>query len=79
MMGFGFVVARFGLFLQELARMGEGRLPSTGWSLWIGTGLVVLGVGVNLLAAYEHSRFLRRFRRGESQPPPAWSLQPRDR
>ena len=45
MMGFGFVVARFGLFLREIAA-GENIRPivSTGISLWIGLGLVTLGV-----------------------------------
>src|SRR3954454_16835767 len=60
LMGFGFVVARFGLFLREMAASGGGAAPaSTGVSLWIGTALVVLGVAVNLLAAAEHRRFLR--------------------
>jgi putative membrane protein len=75
MMGFGFVVARFGLFLRELAGVGHatpGHHP--GLSLWIGTALVLLGVAVNLLAAAQHARFLRRLRQGEPLLPPRWSL-----
>jgi len=66
MMGFGFVVARFGLFLREMAAVQgvysahRGRL-----SLWFGTALVLLGVVTNLIAAVQHYRFQREFLRGE--------------
>ena len=42
LMGFGFVVARFGLFLCEIAAAGHvaAHQHSTGWSLWIGVGLI---------------------------------------
>ncbi len=55
MMGFGFVVARFGFFLREIA--GTQHLePSQSYivSLCIGTGLIILGVVVNTLAAVQH-------------------------
>jgi putative membrane protein len=74
LMGFGFVVARFGLFLRELAAVHEPGAPSQGWSLWIGTALVVVGVAVTVLAAEQHRRFLQRLDRGESYVPPRWSL-----
>ena len=75
MMGFGFVVARFGLFLRELAQAGRRDLgPHLGLSLWLGTALVVLGVAVNLLAAVQHAPFLSRFRRGEPYRPERWSM-----
>ena len=75
LMGFGFVVARFGLFLRELVPLHpDGAPPSTGLSLWIGIALVLLGVGVNLTAAREHLLFLRRLDRGEPYRPPGWSL-----
>jgi putative membrane protein len=42
MMGFGFVVARFGLFLRELAAMQAAAPPRQhGFSLWVGTALVI--------------------------------------
>ena len=75
MMGFGFVVARFGLFLREIAVVGH--LPAThsaGLSLWIGTALVLLGVVVNAIAAWQHYRFLQRLDRSEPYSPPRWSL-----
>ena len=74
MMGFGFVVARFGWFLREFAAAQQQPVRSSGWSLVIGVVLIVLGVIVNLLASIEHARFLRRFDRGEPYLPPAWSL-----
>jgi putative membrane protein len=74
LMGFGFVVARFGLFLRELAAAGDSAPRSTGVSLWIGTALVVLGVAVNLLAAAEHHRFLRALDQRQPYRPPRWSV-----
>jgi putative membrane protein len=75
MMAFGFVVARFGLFLHELAPLHpNAAAPSTGLSLWLGVALVVLGVAVTLLAAREHVVFLRRLSRGEPYRPARWSL-----
>ncbi len=66
MMGFGFVVARFGLFLREMASVqGEAPPHRVGLSLWIGTTLVLLGVGVNLSAALRHWRTVRRLERNE--------------
>ncbi len=75
MMGFGFVVARFGLFLRELAAVGTvDHARHTTASLWIGTMLVLLGVAVNLIAAWEHVRFLRRIDARLPYAPPRWSL-----
>ncbi len=70
MMGFGFVVARFGLFLRELAiARGEALVPSTGGgSLWAGTALVLMGVVVNVYAAIAHRKFATRFHRGAPEP-----------
>ena len=74
LMGFGFVVARFGLFLRELAAIHEPSGSTPGWSLWIGTALVLVGVAVTVLAALQHRRFLERLDRRESYLPPRWSL-----
>ena len=65
LMGFGFVVARFGLFLRELAAV-QGGLPSPGGlSRWFGIGLIGLGVLLTAAAAATHVRTVRRFNRGE--------------
>lgn len=74
LMGFGFVVARFGLFLRQIAASGgvstgsTGR-QTTGWSLWIGMCLIVLGVLVNVAASYEYFRFLRMAQRNLAYTP----------
>jgi putative membrane protein len=67
MMGFGFVVARFGLFLREIASV-RTDLPAhnTSLSLWAGTALVLLGVAVNAFAAIRYGSLLGRLARGES-------------
>src|SRR5437764_323585 len=74
LMGFGFVVARFGLFLREVASVRDGRVHSSGWSLAIGTALVLLGVGVTAIAAWEHRRFNQRLDRQEPFTAPRRSL-----
>ena len=68
MMGFGFVVARFGLFLRELPVSLGSLVGSLHGSLWFGTALVLMGVMVNLLAALQHTRFVRRLRMGTWGP-----------
>jgi putative membrane protein len=51
MMGFGFVVARFGLFLQQLEVVRNAQpAHSYGLSLWFGTALIAAGVCVSSLA-----------------------------
>ena len=60
MMGFGFVVARFGLFLRELGAAAPNILvKSTGFSLWTGTALVLAGVIVNAVSTAQYLRTIR--------------------
>jgi putative membrane protein len=67
LMGFGFVVARFGLFLREIAMTGrQPALESTSVSPWIGTGLLVLGVAVNIAAAIHHIGLMGKLDRGDA-------------
>jgi putative membrane protein len=75
MMGFGFVVARFGLFLRELAAVRDvAPQHSTGHSLWVGTTLVILGVSVTVAAAVKHWHTVRRLERGQPIRFRPWSL-----
>ncbi len=65
LMGFGFVVARFGIFLQQLQTVqSSSEAPSYGESLWFGTALIALGVGVNIVAGAHHLRLVRQLDRG---------------
>jgi putative membrane protein len=75
MMGFGFVVARFGLFLQELAAttVVPARQHSR-LSLWVGTTLLILGVAITVAAAIKHWATVRRLERGEILQFSPWSL-----
>jgi putative membrane protein len=55
LMGFGFVVARFGLFLREL-QIAQPTEPARGYgfSLWFGTALIVLGTIVSLSSSWRY-------------------------
>ena len=65
LMGFGFVVARFGLFLQQLEIMQRTQIErSDGLSLWFGTALIAVGVIVNVFAGWKHLRLVRELDRG---------------
>lgn len=79
LMGFGFVVARFGLFLHELSMRQPPssqnfHMPpqlashTTGPSLWLGTALVILGVAVNVSAVVTHLREVKMLAAGTWVP-----------
>ena len=66
LMGLGFVVARFGLFLQQLQLIrAEIPKPSEGLSPLFGTSIIALGVAVNVFAGWRHVQLLRGLRQGE--------------
>jgi putative membrane protein len=69
LMGIGFAVSRFGLFLRQLSAT-ESHLPSqtTGLSLWSGVALVTLGVIVNLSAVLRHIQLIHELSSGTWQP-----------
>jgi putative membrane protein len=73
MMGFGFVVARFGLFLREIeaTRPGATGTPHQfRLSLWFGTALVLMGVLSNIVSAIHYRKRVRDLERGE------WGIDP---
>jgi putative membrane protein len=65
LMGIGFAVSRFGLFLRELSAE-TSHLPArtTGLSLWSGVMLVALGVVVTLSSVARHFQLVRELRSG---------------
>jgi putative membrane protein len=66
LMGFGFVVARFGLFLRELASIRNfPQFATSALTVPLGTGLLVAGVLVNIASAVRHVRFVRALNSGE--------------
>jgi putative membrane protein len=68
LMGFGFVVARFGLFLQQV-RIVEPSLQghSYGQSIWFGTALIATGVLVDIFAIWNHVRLVHQLNHGETE------------
>jgi putative membrane protein len=68
LMGFGFVVARFGLFLQQV-RLAEPGLSgrSYGLSIWFGTALIAAGVLVDIFSSWHHVRLVHQLNRGETE------------
>lgn len=78
LMGFGFVVARFGVFLRDMAMLRSLQQvdSSSTTSMWIGTLLVLLGVAVNMIAAISHWMFLQRIKHGQpfQAPKIPWAI-----
>jgi putative membrane protein len=78
LMGFGFVIARFGIFLREIAQANQLKVQAypwlTGINTFTGTGLMVLGIVVLLIAVWNHQHTMQRLHRGELVLPPRWSL-----
>src|SRR5713101_761605 len=65
LMGVGFAVSRFGLFLREMrASEAHVQVHSTGLSVYSGVALVVLGVAVNVSAVLHHIRTTWELRDG---------------
>src|SRR5206468_6511141 len=64
LMGFGFVVARFGLFLREIANVTDLHLRAhpklAGMSAFTGTFLILLGVAVLLISVVVHQSWVTR-------------------
>jgi putative membrane protein len=65
LMGVGFAVARFGLFLREFrSSQSKVPVPSSGLSEWSGVALVALGVLVTLSATFRHFQVVRELSAG---------------
>ncbi len=73
-MAFGFVVARFGLFLRLLRAAGEEPAPRGGVSAYLGAALVVLGVIATAAGTRRYQEFCRRLGRTELPSPHAEAL-----
>jgi putative membrane protein len=78
LMGFGFVIARFGLFLREIATVNQIAIHPHSWLTAVntltGTALIVLGIVVLLIAVRNHQLTVERLHRGELTLPSRWSL-----
>jgi putative membrane protein len=64
LMGFGFVVARFGLFLQALQiTHGDPAAQGHGFSPWVGLAFIAVGVAMNLSSIRRHVRMVGELNR----------------
>ncbi len=76
LMGFGFVVVKFSLFIKQLSVVlgGKGMLPGKGFSSSIGIVLVALGAVVALLSYFHYLRTEKQLLKKAYQPSFALSL-----
>jgi putative membrane protein len=65
LMGVGFAVARFGLFLRQM-QSDQTHMPvhTTGLSVWSGVALVALGVIVNVGSVVSHIAVVHKLKSG---------------
>ena len=71
LMGMGFVVARFALFVKMMVQERANAPPPRGLSVALGIGLVLLGAITVLVAAAQHGRYLKTL--GPDELPPGYS------
>jgi putative membrane protein len=72
-MGFGFVVARFAIFLREVTATTGAAPTEAGFSRWFGVALIAVGVALTAGSTAQHVLVLRRLARGEGvEPRPTW-------
>jgi putative membrane protein len=71
LMGFGFVVERFGLFLQMVAHQSPS-VSQRGFSLAVGVLLLLLGAAVALISARQFRQVVRNLD-PEVVPPGYWT------
>lgn len=67
LMGLGFVVARFGLFLREVAHAGGYPRTHSLESAPVGLAVVSAGVALNVWASVRHHFMVRNFRAGKPE------------
>ena len=68
LMGVGFAVARFGLFLREMQATEAHVVNGTGISVWSGVAIVSLGVIVLVAAIAQHLTLIRELSTGTWAP-----------
>jgi putative membrane protein len=71
LIGFGFALARFGLFLHELqSRLNEKDMPTHSFisSQTLGVGLVVVGMIIIILAVWRYNKVFWQIERSDYRP-----------
>jgi putative membrane protein len=74
LMAFGFAIARFGLFLREVAQAGQIHVNTVHGlgSAWFGVTLVTLGLITNAAAVFRYARIRRALEERSSVAPHPW-------
>jgi putative membrane protein len=68
LMGFGFVVARFGLFLRSLAlTTSSERIQSPHFSVSTGMALILVGVTVQVFSLVQYRRLIASLNAGRAE------------
>ena len=65
LMGFGFLVAHFGIFSDEPYTTQHADVQLHELSLWFGMALIAIGVIVNLFSARRYMRLVGELKRGQ--------------
>ena len=69
LMGFGFAIARFGLFLREMESSAtHTSVPSQAGSPFTGVFLIALGVFINLIGSIQYAHTVRLLNKGQWMP-----------
>jgi putative membrane protein len=70
LMGFGFLIARFALFLRAYELVPQAtHHERTAMSTWVGFGMICVGVAVCFVAASWHGAYVKALEYGIANPP----------
>jgi putative membrane protein len=70
LMGFGFLIARFALWLRQYGAIGSTSVEvRTGPATWLGFIMVCVGALVCVMAAVRYRQYIQALRRGVTNPP----------
>src|SRR5262245_36849691 len=69
LMGFGFLIARFAFWIRESAGQGERTIARSTYSLWLGFGMIIVGVFACVMAAVRHRDYVHALKDGVANPP----------
>lgn len=64
LMGFGFIVARFGVFGESGNHQAAETSNQPTFSLWIGSAFVVIGIATSIIAPIRHQQRIAALEKG---------------
>lgn len=72
--GFGFVIARFSVYMRELAVLQHRALAGAGTSVTFGVVMVMMGIAVVCFGAFRYASQLRALSSARADPLPVASV-----